>query len=75
MIWYLVSMDDGIIDSAKTKRSLMARNGFTKSKKEGKLAYHVGMDASDGIGCDYYMIKDCDMAANGFEWALVESEG
>ena len=74
MSWYLVTMDEGIIDKAKTKRSLMARNGFTKSKKEGRSAYLVEADASDGIGQSYYIIEDCNMAANGFEWALVERE-
>ena len=69
MIWYLVSMDDGIIDAASTKRSLMTRNGYTTSVKEGS-AYLVGEDASDGIGRSLYMIKDSDMQGNGFEWAI-----
>lgn len=74
MSWYLVSMNEGIIDRAKTKRSLMARNGFTKSEREGKSVYLVSADASDGIGQSCYIIEDCNMAANGFEWALAESK-
>lgn len=75
MSWNLVTMDEGIIDRAKTKRSLMARNGFTKSEREGKSAYLVSTDASDGIGQSYYIIEDCNMVVNGFGWALGESEG
>ena len=67
-------MDEGIIDRAKTKRSLMARNGFMKSEREGKSAYFVSSSASDGIGQSYYIIEDCNMMVNGFEWALAESE-
>ena len=70
MSWYLVIMDEGIIDSAKTKRSLMVRNGFTKSVREGKSAYLVSADASDGIGQSYYIIKDCNMVINGFETSV-----
>ena len=74
MSWYLVTMDEGIIDTAKTKRSIMARNGFTKSKRESRSAYLVSGDASDGIGQSYYIIEDCNMIANGFEWALADRE-
>lgn len=74
MSWFLVTMDEGIIDRAKTKRSLMARNGFIKSKREGNSAYLVSADASDGIGQSYYIIEDCNMIKNGFEWALAEIE-
>ena len=74
MSWYLVTMDEGIIDRAKTKRSIMARNGFTKSEREGKSAYLVSADANNGIGQSYYIIEDCNMVVNGFEWALAESE-
>lgn len=74
MSWFLVSMDYGIVDKAKTKRSLMARNGFMKSEREGRSVYLVGKDASDGLGGSYYIIEDRNMVVNGFAWALEESE-
>ena len=69
MSWFLVDMDDGIIDKAPTKRSLMKRNGFVKSNREGR-AYLVYPYNSDGIGTSYYIIKDSDMSLCGFDWAL-----
>lgn len=72
--WYLVSMDVGILDSADTKRSLMARNGIVTTVREGPV-YLADKDCSDGIGGSSYLIPDIEMVRQGFGEDLEEYEG
>lgn len=71
MKWYLIDMDDGIIDEAEKKAILMRKYGFTHSRKCGK-AYMALEDNSDGIGGNYWLVKDTDIKECGFEWTIKE---
>lgn len=71
MKWYLVDYDNGILDEAEKKAILMRRYSSGPAKRCGK-AYLIDRNADDGIGGNYWIIKECDMKSEGFEWAIKE---
>lgn len=71
MKWYLIDTNDGIIDEAEKKAILMWKYNFTHSSKCGK-AYRILKDNSDGIGGNYWIVKEDNLKATGFEWAIKE---
>ena len=73
MKWYLIDSDDGIIDEAEKKVILMYRYGFGPAKKCGK-AYCVYKRTNDGIGGNYWIVKETDLKEEGFEWVLKEKD-
>lgn len=79
-MWHLVDMDDGIIDTADTKRKLLKRNGFEHAHishhRLNKPVYQVYKDASDGIGGDLavYSSKE-QLISDGFGWIFEEPAG
>ena len=72
MKWYLIDTDDGIIDEAEKKAILMRRYSSGPAKRCGK-AYLIDRNADDGIGGNYWIIKECDMESEGFGWALTNN--
>ena len=63
MKWYLIDINDGIIDEAEKKAILMWKHNFTHSSKCGK-AYLLSNN--------YYIVKETDLKECGFEWAIKE---
>lgn len=69
MKWYLIDMDDGIIDEAEKKGIIIWRHNFISSKRCGK-SYIVERDFDDGIGGSYWIVKETDLESEGFGWVL-----
>ena len=73
--WFLVDVDDGIIDQANTKTGLLARNGFLRTSIEGYVRerpfYRIDRDDSDGVGGTLYVFSSkTQLIDAGFSWAL-----
>ena len=68
--WFLIDTDAGIMDEAEKKGIIMWRWGFTTSKKVGKI--YMVLQGNDGIGCNYYIMKEENIEEEGFGWALEE---
>lgn len=71
MKWYLIEVDNGIIDEAEKKSILMDKHNFTDSHRWGK-GYFVERDADYGIDGNYWIIKESDLKKTWFEKLLKE---
>ncbi len=76
-MWYMIDLDNGVIDTASTRISLLTHNGPDKVRvlghQCGKPVYHVLWDKDDGIGDDAYIYSSKEQAvADGFDWAFAE---
>lgn len=73
--WFLVDVDDGIVDVAPLKGALLYRNGYRNSSVDSwvsdKPVYRIQKDDADGIGgCLYVFSSEEQLIKAGFEWAL-----
>ncbi len=74
-MWYLINCDDGVIDKAPTKKSLLLRSELVSASvshhRLGKPVHHASWDTSDGIGRDAYIYSSKEQAKeDGFDWAF-----
>lgn len=71
-MWYLIHMDDGIVEQASTKREIMLSHSkcYRYGISLGKALYHV-MDEEH----EYYLFSSREQAIDsGFEWAFDDIE-
>lgn len=67
-MWYLINNNDGIVETADTKRQIMLNHNYCEREGivDGKCVYHVLDDFHD-----YYLFSSKEQAIKaGFEWAF-----
>lgn len=73
-MWYLIDMDDGIIDMASTKKSLILRNTggayFSHIETSGVYSLWSTMDDPEGMEIGYMVRDKATALSNGFDWAF-----
>lgn len=74
-MWYLVDIDYGIVDRAKTKRDLVYRNGIDKCTKFTKGMYDA-YDIEDGYKRRRGTIANGEkiLRENGYGWVFDEPQ-
>lgn len=70
-MWYAISVDDGIIHKASTKKEILSR-GYKTAKKYNKGDYEIiGTCDDQESSCKLYLYDSKDRAIeNGFAWAF-----
>lgn len=69
-MWYLVEMDEGIKEKAKTKREL---SKFCKCTRDGRGCYEA-RSCIDGSFLGWIMKGEDTLIRNGFDWVLKEDK-
>ena len=67
-MWYLMNMDDGIIEEGRTKSEIMLNHNSAHRSHFilNKMVYHVEDEFHD-----YYLYSSREQAiADGFDWAF-----